>query len=238
MAVWTVYRYTFPNGKCYVGATSRKLSERQGSGFRRYRSCKKLWDAIQEYGVEAIRQEILFRGESDATRAAELERKYIREYHADEPEHGYNTARGGEGLEKTLTDEQREAKREQMRALARAHIGTHPSDETRSKQSAAKLGVKRGPLSEETRRKIGEANSRANMTEETRLRRSRSKAKMVIAVEKTTGESIIFNDHHAAAEYFGVMDSAVSRWISGARRPRNNYAFADYSPTTTERERG
>ena len=57
---WIVYMYTFPNGKRYVGKTKRTLAQRQGAEFKGYRHCTLLWNAIQKYGVENIKQEVLF----------------------------------------------------------------------------------------------------------------------------------------------------------------------------------
>ena len=91
-------------------------------------------------------------------------------------------------------------------------------------------------MSDDTKRKIGAANSKENMNEETRIRRSNSKKKKVIAVHRTTCESIIFDSVFDAATYFNVQSSAVSRWCDKTRNPTNGYVFDYYLPTTTERE--
>ncbi len=101
----------------------------------------------------------------------------------------------------------------------------------------AKLGVKRGPMSEEHKRRLGEAIHRANMSEETRARRSAAVKKKVTATEKDTGEVLEFDSVEAAATYFGVANSCISKWASGDRNPRNNnYSFKIYPRTTTKRE--
>lgn len=232
---WTVYMYEFPNGKRYIGATSQKLYHRQGTHFQKYNNCKALWESIQNYGVENIKQTILFEGDIPSEQAMELERKYIAKYKTTDPEFGYNSGNGGEGLyARTLSEERKEILRRQLRAFHKARIGTHHSECSKKKMSLAHAGKKRGPMSEETKRKISIANSRENMSEETHIRRSLSKQKKVYAVNNETGERIDFACMQEAATFFNVQGSSITRWIQGIRKPSNNYSFYLYSPTTTE----
>lgn len=234
---WTVYKYTFPNGKCYIGVTKKTLAARQRSvesGWIGYKNCKLLWDAIQEYGIENIQQEILFCGECQDEDAAAMEIKYIQEYKSNNPEYGYNIGHGGEGLvKKNISPERREEIRAQALRMVEGNRGKKASEETRKRQRLAKLGVKRGPMPEETKSKIGFANSLANISEEVRRHKSESKMQGVSAVNKVTGEELIFRSQSEAAEYFGVRGSAVSRWINGTRNPTNGYSFKNIYPLTT-----
>lgn len=227
---WRVYMYTFPNGKRYIGTTSRTLVGRQGKDWKHYKNCTSIWEAIQEFGTSSIKQEILFEGQITNDEAAELERKYILQYETSNPEKGYNTGTGGEGVaEKNISDERRLHLQEQMREISKKNKHRIVSPETREKQRLAKLGTKRGPMSRETKEKISKANSRKNMSEATRLNRIKSKQKKVVAINNETGERIVFGSGKEAAEYFDVKSSAVSRWIYGSRKPRNNYTFQFYT---------
>ena len=225
--------YTFPNDKKYIGATTRPLHIRQGSyesGWSKYRRCTLVWKAIQEFGVDNIKQTILFSGKISDKEAAELEKYYIALYKTNanryNPSYGYNLRDGGDGTgEKHLTEERRKFLAEQMRGLALKHKGKKPSAETRRRQSVAKLGTKRGPLSEETKRKIGLANSLEMISDVERKHRSDSKKEPVLAINPQTGEQLFFNSGEEAADYFGVRSSAVSRWINGTRNPSNGYKF-------------
>lgn len=232
MHKWIIYMYTFPNGMKYVGATTQTLRGRQGMNFQRYANCSSIWPAIQEFGTDSIDQTILYEGYIDDHEAAELEQRYIQKYQTIT--HGYNRGIGGEGLVKTYSDDVLEYKATQMRDIGLSHRGTHPSEETRRRQSEARIGRHFGPMSEETKIKIGIANSRENMSEETRQRRHDSKIQPVRATDPNTGEQLFFNSQEETAEYFGVRDSAVARWINGTRNPSNGYKFENYSPTTTE----
>ena len=234
MPNWTIYMYTFPNDKKYIGATKRSLCHRQGScesGWAGYKNCRLLWEAIQEFGIDNIEQTILFKGEISNQEAAEMERHYIEMYKTNankyqNPSFGYNLGPGGEGTgERHHTEEFLKASGERIRGQALLHIGKSPSASTRYRQRMAKLGTKRGPLSEETKRKIGLANSLAMISDEERMRRSNSKKQPVIATNPKTGEQLFFESGYKAADYFGVQSSAISRWIKGTRNPTNGYIF-------------
>ena len=231
---WIIYMYLFPNKKRYIGATSKTLVARQGKDFNRYKNCKSVWSAIQEFGVDEIRQSILFEGELEPDEVGELEKYYISHYDSANPQKGYNTYKGGEGFKKTLSSERIEQLKAQMIELGYRNAKRVVSEKTREKQRLAKHGKKRGPRSEETKRKNTVGNSKEKMTEENHIRRSLSKCKHVVAEHPITKDRIEFASLEEAARHFDVKSSAVSRWISGIRKPKNGYIFKLYSPTTTE----
>lgn len=230
---WIIYMYTFPNGKRYIGKTKRTLSERQGYNFTRYDSCTVLWNAIQKYGIENIQQEVLFENDMTDEYASRLEQICILLFKANcnkfsNPKFGYNLTDGGDGLIGWHPDEERlKVLRAQMYEFAEKRKGTHPSEETRKKLSNAKKGKKRGPMLESTKQKISKSNSRENMSEETRIRRSKSKKKQVVITHRETEEKIIFNSCEEASEYFHVSCATISRWCKNLRNPSVNYNF-DY----------
>lgn len=93
---YTLYLHTFPNGKVYVGCTQQKLSIRYGYLGEGYKNQEKMWGAIQEFGWDNIKHEIL-ETTDDRERASELECYYIDKYKSIDPEFGYNTRTGGLG---------------------------------------------------------------------------------------------------------------------------------------------
>lgn len=236
---WVIYMYTFPNGKRYIGKTMRRLSERQGSNFKRYESCTALKNAIQKYGIENIDQRVLFENDMPDEYASRLEQTCILLFKANcnkfnKPKYGYNLTDGGDGLLGWHPDEKRlQVLREQMRKFREQNIGSHPSEETRRKQSEAKKGKPGHALSEETKKKISIANSKENMTEETHIRRSNSKKKKIIATHCETKEVIIFNSGEDVAKYFDVASSTVTRWCKKQRKPSVDYIF-DYLSTNND----
>ena len=233
--------YIFPNGKRYIGKTKRKLTRRQHGDWSGYKSCTLLWKAIQKYGTENIKTEILFKGVLTDEEASEKERFFIAKFKTNacrykNPSYGYNLTDGGDGVNGWKPSGERLIiLQEQIRETARKRRGTKASEQTRRRLSESHIGLRSGyKMPEETKRKIGIANSLENISEETRKRKSDSHKKMVIATNNDDGTFLIFNSRMETAEYFGVRESAVTRWISGERKPRVNYKFDNYSPTTTE----
>ena len=240
MNTWTIYMYTFPNGKRYIGKTKRTIAERKGNveTWEGYRRCSLLWKAIQKYGVSNIKETILVRQEMPDDESSKLEKYYIALYKTNVnrygPDFGYNLTDGGEGVSGVKYSLKEYSRRvEQMRQNGLNHKGKKLSKEHKEKLSKAKQGEKHPNygkhLSEETKAKIGKANSRENMTEETRKRRSESKKKKIIATHKETKETIIFNSMSEAADYFSVQGSSITRWCKKQRNPSVPYIFDYYS---------
>ena len=74
--MWKVYKRTCPNGRVYIGITSRTLEERMGAG---YQNNLQFALAIQQYGKENIISEVLEECETyDEAIIRELD--YIRQY--------------------------------------------------------------------------------------------------------------------------------------------------------------
>ena len=98
---YIIYMYTFPNGKRYVGKTSRTLKQRQGVGWTNYDECPALFNAINKYKPENIKQEILAEGMMTKDESSEIEKYYIALYKTNcnryrDPEYGYNLTDGGD----------------------------------------------------------------------------------------------------------------------------------------------
>ena len=239
---WIIYMYTFPNGKRYIGKSKRSLSRRQGSFFNRYKNCTALWNAIEKYGIDNIKQDILFENDMSDEDASRLEQICILTFKTNanrfyNPKYGYNLTDGGEGISGWKpTEAQYEKRLEQLHELHQKQIGSHLSEETKRKIGEANKGIKHSPMSDETKKKISLANSKENMSEETKKRRSAAVKKKVIATHNETGNELVFESCEKAAEYFGVRSSSITRWAKGDRIPKNNYSFKIYPRTTTKRE--
>lgn len=86
-----IYLYTFPNGKKYCGQTKNSIEERAGHGGIRYKSCPKVWRAIQKYGWNNIQKEYLYEGLT-SEQANIKEQETIQSLKLREDEYGYNIA--------------------------------------------------------------------------------------------------------------------------------------------------
>lgn len=143
-STFKVYKHVFPNGKIYIGITSRSLNQRwqHGKGYSGY-----VRKAIDKYGWDNIKHFVLV-GDFTEDEAKLKERQLIAKYNSNNPEFGYNLTQGGDG---TLGFTQPEHVRY---AVSKANSERLWSEESRQKSSKAKLGC---TFSEEHKRKIGDS---------------------------------------------------------------------------------
>lgn len=94
--MWSIYKHTFPNGKCYIGLTKQDPKTRFKNGYG-YETCPLMWNAIQKYGWDSIETTWLYTEINDLNKACYLEKEAIEQYHSNEREFGYNLANGGQG---------------------------------------------------------------------------------------------------------------------------------------------
>lgn len=88
-----IYMHTSPSGKRYVGQTRQSPNERWKNGIG-YKGCKYFERAIEKYGWESIKHEILCVVHSQEL-ANSFERYYIDKYKTADKRYGYNLTSGG-----------------------------------------------------------------------------------------------------------------------------------------------
>lgn len=141
-----LYMHTAPNNKRYIGITTQKFQYRCGKGGKKYCANTYFWRAIQKYGWDNFKHEILFENLTYED-ACKLEQQLIAQYKTTDERFGYNLSSGGE----------------------LSAIGSKRTDVQRQRYSESKKGVKnpqynkpswnRGiPCREETREKLRKAN--------------------------------------------------------------------------------
>lgn len=93
---YSVYIHKFPNGKVYIGITTKtnmKERWRNGKGY----SCNNLMTkAINKYGWNNIEHKILYTDLSEKE-AKQKEIELIKQYNSNNSNYGYNLSIGGEG---------------------------------------------------------------------------------------------------------------------------------------------
>lgn len=94
MNEYSVYKHTSPTGKIYIGITHRKPQERWNHG-KSYKQNKHFYSAIDKYGWDNFKHEVLFSGLSKEE-ACEKEKELIAYYKSNQREFGYNNSTGGE----------------------------------------------------------------------------------------------------------------------------------------------
>ena len=95
-AFFCVYKHTCPNGKVYIGKTCQKPEHRWLSNGNGYKRCVEFYRAIQRYGWENIKHEILFE-RLTKEEAEQKEIELIAQYKSNQKECGYNSTKGGDG---------------------------------------------------------------------------------------------------------------------------------------------
>ena len=158
---YTVYKHTTPNGKVYIGITSKDPNKRwqNGTGYHHNEHWK---SAIKTYGWENIKHDILF-DNLTKEQAEQKEIELIELYKSNQREYGYNIATGG------LVNSGFHLSEETKQKLSQAHKGKQLSDEHKKNISKGNTGR---VVSEETKKKIGKSNKGKKLSEETRKKLS------------------------------------------------------------------
>ena len=95
---WCVYKHTAPNGKVYIGITCHQdnVIRRFGQNGEGYKTQRKFYRAIQKYGWNNFKHEILEEG-LNYIEANKAEMYYINLFQSNNPMFGYNITSGGDG---------------------------------------------------------------------------------------------------------------------------------------------
>lgn len=156
-----IYKATGPDGRVYVGQTTKSLKERKRKHqFRAYKGDKRtaFQVALMELGFDSFQWDKI----DHADNQEELDQKekyWISHYQSDNPAHGYNHTNGG--IKTVYSSEARRKISEAMKGKPSRRKGKHLSEEHRRKISEAQKGEKHHNfgkhLSEETKYKKSEA---------------------------------------------------------------------------------
>lgn len=155
---FTVYMHISPNGKRYIGITGREPEKRWKNG-RGYKGNPYFWNAICRHGWANIKHEILYTNLTEEE-AKQKEIELIAFYKSDVREFGYNIDHGGRCVG-TMSEETKEKlSKSRAKYVGENHpnYGKHHSEETKRKLREANTGKK---LSEEQRQKISEAGKKS-----------------------------------------------------------------------------
>lgn len=115
---WSVYRHTSPSGKCYIGITHLKPEARWGKEGNNYSKRTVFYRAIQKYGWENFKHEVLFNRCSEGL-AKILEIAFIKYY--KDKNISYNTTVGGEGYNLGKNSSSIEYRNQQSKEFRETH---------------------------------------------------------------------------------------------------------------------
>ena len=157
-----IYRALFPNGKSYIGQTTRSLHRRINEHLNKVDVFDMvLYRAIKKYGADNIVWNVIDTAENiDELNAKEI--YWIGFYHSFIEFEGYNMTLGGGGLAGYIRSKEtcekisagnkgKKQSKEHVAKLTATRIGKHPGDETRAKMSLTRTGLR---PNDETRAKM------------------------------------------------------------------------------------
>lgn len=224
---YCVYKHTSPSGKVYIGITSMNPLKRWKNG-KGYELCTAFNRAIQKYGWDNIKHEILFSGLSKKA-ACQKEQELIKRYASTDPEYGYNLTSGGEHYEPNAEWCKR------LSASNKQYYKDHP--EARKRISESQRGRK---LPEERKQKIKNSMKQFFIDHpEQRYERGNSfrgkkrgeafskalgerKSKRIVCNE--TGE--IFPSLTCASEKIGTSRTGITNQLHGRSKTCKGYTFS------------
>ena len=134
---YCVYVHTSPSNKAYIGITSKDIKERWGFNGSHCKKNQHFWNAIQKYGWDNFKHEILFENLTKE-KACKIEILLIALFNTQNPDFGYNISPGGElGFTGIILSEEH---RRKISEAKKGKPGPKHTQETKMKMSQSKLG--------------------------------------------------------------------------------------------------
>jgi len=232
---WCVYLHTNKiNGKKYVGITGQNPEDRWRRDGKGYRTQKYFWRAIQKYGWNNFKHEVVLYNETFKYACA-VEKCLIKHYKSNDPRYGYNLTDGGEGVSGRtpwnygipMSDEMKEI-------IRKANTGRKISEETRKKLINAKKGKPPNnagrPMSDETKRKLSMSLIGRVFDDETKQKISNSKKGKYTGVDSSRHHPIycvelneIFWGAKAVKDKYGFTTCNIGACCRGERNYANKH---------------
>ena len=151
---FTVYKHTSPEGKSYVGCTSRRPTRRwdNGNGYK-YRHAE-FYSDIEKFGWDNFTHEIIASGLTEEE-GYTLETECIKKYNTTDSNYGYNKSIGGKGVPGCYWSEERKRNRSISISGERNPMYGKPCEEERRRKiSNAHIGMRHSAESIEKMRRV------------------------------------------------------------------------------------
>lgn len=207
---YTLYRHVSPEGKTYIGITSRPLWVRWQKGGSAYRKNPYFAEDIRRFGWDSFKHESLKEGLTQEEAEA-LEVEYIEKGRTYEREHGYNikigTAYGGRFTE------------ESKRKISEAQKGKPRPESHRIKSLEEREKLRRANL--------GNHNARGcHRTEEHKERLRELKSKGVCQYSMSGEKLGTFRSLAEAEKQTGISKGNICEMIHGKRTHAGGFLWA------------
>lgn len=218
---YCVYKHTSPDGKVYIGITSRNPNKRWENG-KGYKCNRYFYRAIIKFGWDNFTHEILKTGLTKAE-AEQEEIRLIQEFNSYESARGYNLRLGG-----SLASFSEEA----IQRMRQSHLGKKLSDEQKKKIGDAQRGKKGtyGMLgkkhSKETREKISRALTGKKNTLNCGARNHKAHGVINLDTRET------FPTILAASKKYNCNRVGITRCCEGKQETCGGYRWDNYKEVT------
>ena len=217
--MYYVYKHTAPNGKVYIGIT-RQIPERRWRNGNGYDHNKHFFNAIIKYGWDNFKHEILYSGLTKEE-AEKIEISLIAEYKSNDPEYGYNIESGGFCATGIIPNE------ETRKKLSKVHKGKPLGERQKENISKALKGKFTGKnhhmygkhQSEETKKRRSESLKGHIISDDTKLKIGNANSKSIICLE--TNKTFI--SIKSASESVGVTSACICAALRGKRNTAGGY---------------
>ena len=224
---YLVYKHTTPNGKVYIGITSKTTKERWRNNGTGYHHNNHWQSAIKKYGWENINHEILLENLTKEE-AEKKEIELISLYKSNQREYGYNIASGG-SVNKGFSRSE-EVRKKISKSLKERYKIVKPqrrklTEDEKQHLKEINLGKK---LTEETKRKISEANkgkSKSKEFKEKVRQREQSKVNNIIQIDFNGKIINIFNSIQEASRKTNASATKICQVCKGKRNHTKNYIW-------------
>ena len=223
---YSVYMHTSPSGKRYIGITCMEPKKRWKNG-KGYELCTAFNRAIQKYGWDQIKHEILLT-DLNKEEACSEEQRLIRLYKSDDPEHGYNLTSGGEHYEpneewrKRLSESLKKSFAEHpeyRKHLSEIQKGRKSSAESSEKKRQAMLALfEKEP---ERREKCGASFRGKKRSEEFCKKLGERKSKKVMCIET----QVVYRSIKEASEQLGIGRTNITTMLHGRSKTCKGLTF-------------
>ena len=255
MRTWKIYKHTnLINGKSYIGQTSAQNPKNRWSNGKGYsRRNPVFYKAIQKYGWENFKHEILVDNILTLEEANKLEIELIAKYHTYIKDHncwGYNTTPGGSGRAHSQSEETKQKISNSLkgRVFTEEHLSKISKTLKRKEVICIELDITYESIAEAARQtgisreniKSAVNNLRssaggyhwARVTDATRIQELRSLAGKVKAAKRKilcVETGIVYESIAAAARAVGCCGSAISAVLCGRLKTTKGYRWEYYN---------
>jgi hypothetical protein len=197
MKNYKVYKHTFPNGKVYIGITSYKYVSIRWKNGTGYISQPFMWNAINKYGWENIRHEVLF-DNLTKEEAEQKEIELIAFYKSNQKSFGYNIQSGG-------------------------YANGELSEEARKAMSERMIGDKNPMKNNEVKKRVAEKLKGRKLSKERckQLSENNPRKRKIICI--STGE--VFDSITLASKKYNIDTSSIINTCNGKRYSAGGYRF-------------